>query len=68
MTGGYVGSILSWLASDKAYHSFVRVGLVDANGVRVPVGDAEGWGACGGRDVEFITRVSGSFIRPIKIA
>ena len=50
MTGGYVGSILSWLASDKAYHAFVWVGLVDADGVRVPVGGAEGWGACCGGD------------------
>ena len=50
MTGGYVGSILSWLASNKTYNSFVQVGFVDANGVRVPVGGAQGWGACGGGD------------------
>ena len=48
MAGGYVGSIFSGLASDKAYHSFIRVGLIDADGVCVPVGDAQGWGACGG--------------------
>ena len=48
MTGGYVGSILSWLASDKAYHSFVWIGLVDTDGVCVPVGDAQGWGASAG--------------------
>ena len=50
MTGGYVGSILSWLASDKTCDAFVRVGLVDTDGVGIPVGGAQGWGACGGRD------------------
>ena len=45
MAGGYVGSILSGLASDKAYDAFVWIGLVDADGVRVPVGGAESWGA-----------------------
>ena len=50
MTGGYVGSILSWLASDKTCDAFIRIGFVDANGVRVPVGGAQGWGACGGGD------------------
>ena len=48
MTGGYVGSILSWLASDKTYNAFVRVGLVDADGVGVPVGGAEGWSGFAG--------------------
>ena len=42
MTGGYVGSILAGLTSDKTYHSFVRIGFVDANGVGIPVGGAEG--------------------------
>ena len=50
MASGNIWSILTWLAPYKTYHSFVRVGLVDANGVRVPVGGAQGWGACGGGD------------------
>ena len=53
MAGRYVGSIFSGLASYKAYNSFVRVGFVDADGIGIPVGGAEGWGACGGGD-EFI--------------
>ena len=53
MAGGYVGSILSWLTAYKTYHPFIWVGLVDTDGVRVPVGDAEVWGACGGGGKEF---------------
>ena len=48
MTGINVGSILSWLTAYKACDSFVRIGLVDADGVCVPVGDAQGWGASAG--------------------
>ena len=48
MAGRYVGSIFSGLASYKAYNSFVRVGLVDADGVGVPVGGAEGWSGFAG--------------------
>ena len=51
MTGGYVGSILSWLTAYKACDAFVRIGFIDTDGVRVPVGGAEGWGACDGGDV-----------------
>ena len=45
MTRGYIGTILAGLASDKACDAFIRVGFVDADGVRVPVGGAESWGA-----------------------
>ena len=55
MTGINVGSILAGLASYKTHDSFVWVGLVDADGIRVPVGNAEGWGACGGWDELFNT-------------
>ena len=68
MTGGYVGSILSWLASDKACDAFVGIGLVDADGVGIPVGGAEGWGACGGGDELFDACCFRSVIVPIKIA
>ena len=50
MTGINVGSILAGLTAYKAYNAFVWIGLVDADGVRVPVGGAQGWGACGGGD------------------
>ena len=68
MTGINVGSILAGLTSDKTYNSFVRIGFVDANGVRVPVGGAEGWGACDGGDELFDTCYLCSCIVPIKIA
>ena len=68
MTGINVGSILSWLTSDKACDAFVWVGLVDADGVRVPVGGAEGWGACSGGDELLDTCCFRSVIVPIKIA
>ena len=55
MTRGYVDSILSWLTANKAYDAFIRVGFVDADGVCVPVGGAQGWGACGGGDELFNT-------------
>ena len=50
MTGGYVGSILSWLTAYKACDAFVRGGLVDTDGVCVPVRGAKGWRASGGWD------------------
>ena len=68
MAGRYVGSIFSGLASYKAYNSFVRVGFVDADGVRVPVGGAQGWGACGGGDELFDACCFRGIIVPIKIA
>ena len=37
MTRGYIGTILAGLTSDKACDAFIRVGFVDADGVRVPV-------------------------------
>ena len=62
MTYGYVCSILSWLTAYKAYNAFVRVGLVDTDGVRVPVGGAQGWGACGGGDKIRLTMPSASIV------
>ena len=68
MTGGYVGSILSWLTSDKAYNAFVLVGFVDADGIGIPVGGAEGWGACGRGDELLDACCFRSVIVSIKIA
>ena len=68
MTGINVGSILAGLTSYKACDAFVWIGLVDADGVGIPVGGAQGWGACGGRDELLNTCYLCSFIPPIKIA
>ena len=67
MTGINVGSILAGLASDKAYHSFVWIGLVDADGVGIPVGVAKSWAACSGGDELLDTCCKSRFIIPIKI-
>ena len=68
MTGINVGSILAGLTTYKTYNSFVRVGFVDADGVGIPVGGAQGWGACGGGDELHIGCCVRSCIVPIKIA
>ena len=68
MAGIHVGSILSWLTTYKANDSFIWVGFVYTDWVRVPVGGAEGWGACCGGDEFLDACFSGSFIVAIKIA
>ena len=62
MTRGYVGSILSWLTAYKACDAFVGIGLVDADGVGVPVGGAQGWGACGGGNEIRVAMIGTSII------
>ena len=62
MTGINVGSILAGLTSYKACHAFIRVGLVDANRVGIPVGDAQGWGACGGGNEIRVAMIGTSII------
>ena len=67
MTGINVGSILAGLTSDKACDAFVGIGLVDADGVCVPVGGAEVWGACGSATILAIAVSSKRLVCIIKM-
>ena len=53
MASGYIWAIFPGFTAGVTQNSFVRVGFIYADGVRVPVGGAEVWGACVGRNELF---------------
>jgi hypothetical protein len=67
VAGRHIGSIFSGFTPSVTQNTFVRVGFVYTDWVRVPVGGAESLGACGGGDEFVNTTCAGDLIVAIKV-
>ena len=67
MAGRHIGSVFSGFTAAVTQNSFVRAGFIYADGVRVPVGGAEVWGACGSATILAIAVSSKRLVCIIKM-